>query len=127
MADTQRREGYRVRPPQYRQPRLHLPHPVEAGRQLSLPVFDLAHGGLAIVVPPELPLPVPGALLGSARLELEPGLTLMLALRVVHRLEPQPSDQGPRLGCEIVALSGEDARALQRYLLRTQIRNRTLC
>ena len=45
---------------------------------------------------------------------------LEVALKVVHVGSANSQGRGTRLGCEMVGLSGEGARALQRYIDGTQ-------
>jgi c-di-GMP-binding flagellar brake protein YcgR len=121
--DNQRREGYRIHPLMHCQPMLRLRHPSWPEQALRLYVVDLAHSGLSILFPDNMALPPPSTLVPGVWLDLEPGLAIPLTLRVVHQLPVESIDQHTRLGCEILHLCGEHARALQRYINRTQVRS----
>ncbi|MEO8299150.1 MAG: flagellar regulator YcgR PilZN domain-containing protein [Burkholderiales bacterium] len=120
----QRRDSYRVRPLEFSQPVVHLRHPDHAELDLSLRVLDLSHGGLALRLPDDMPAIVGASLIGGAVLELDHTTRVHLSLRVTHA--SSATEQGRRLGCEIVDVAPEDARALQRYIDHTQRRQRML-
>ncbi len=137
----QRRNAFRVRtepPPQLAArlgktlpyviggPELLLGEPGLAETRHRLRVLDISHGGLAVLLPAgDTSLALHGRI-PAACLELSPGRTIQIALRVV-RAEPLASPEGAhRLGCEMEGLSGVAARSLQRYIDETQIKARAL-
>ncbi len=87
---------------------------------LTLRVLDISQGGAAVLLPDDLPALAQGAQLGRVRLELDAYTVLEVALKVVHVGSANSQGRGTRLGCEMVGLSGEGARALQRYIDGTQ-------
>lgn len=116
----QRRDSFRVQPLDYSQPVVRFDHPAVAGLPLSLPVVDISNGGLALRLPDDVP-----ALERSdpfdAVLDLDGTATVHMGLRVVR------FDVHQRvLGCEILQVAAQDARALQRYIDHTQRRRRML-
>jgi hypothetical protein len=68
-----------------------------------------------------------GTQLPAVALVLDPSTVVQVALRVAHAT-PMGADgaEGMRLGCEIEGLSGVASRTLQRYIDRTQKRQRML-
>lgn len=116
----QRREAYRVRPLTHAQPTARLTHPALPGMVLTLRVLDISQGGAAVLLPDDVPALAQGAQLGRVRLELDAYTVLEVALKVVHVGSVNSQGRGTRLGCEMVGLSGEGARALQRYIDGTQ-------
>jgi c-di-GMP-binding flagellar brake protein YcgR len=123
----QRRGGFRVRAVGPLGPEVQLRLPEDPDTLRVLRVFDLSHGGVALHLRPGEPaLPV-GTHLAAAALVLDPSTVVQVALRVVHAT-PMGEDgrEGLRLGCEIEGLSGVASRTLQRYIDRTQKRQRML-
>ncbi|MFM2120369.1 MAG: hypothetical protein RL722_1837 [Pseudomonadota bacterium] len=123
----QRRESFRVQPPEHLKPVVRLDHP-QAG-PLNLRVVDVSLGGLAVQLPGDLPPVLPGSRFVDAEIELDALTRLRASLRVVHVTVMGGGDappSGARLGCEWISLGGDGARTLQRYVDQTQKRQRAL-
>lgn len=122
----QRRGNFRVRPLTHAQPVARLVHPGLPGIVLTLRVMDVSQGGAAIFLPDDVPALGHGQVLGDVHLELDAHTRLKLALRIIHVTELTEAGRGLRLGCEMIGLTGEASRALQRYIDQTQKRRRLI-
>lgn len=122
----QRRGTFRVRPLTHAQPVARLAHPALPGVLLTLRVLDVSQGGAAVFLPDDVPALAEGEVLGDVLLELDANTRFRLALRIVHVGPAGDAGRGLRLGCEMVGLTGDASRALQRYIDLTQRRRRLL-
>lgn len=68
----------------------------------------------------------PGVRINGASMELDAVTSLRVALVVHHVTSVQPSAQGVRLGCELLDLSPDAQRMLQRYIDQTQKQRRMM-
>lgn len=116
MRRHQRRQSFRVPSMSQHHPRALLPGAP------SLAALDISAGGVALVWPAALPLPVAGELLGPLELELERELRLRLSLRVSHCRRRE--DGSALLGCAFEALTPAAERVLQQQLQKLQRRAR---
>jgi hypothetical protein len=62
----------------------------------------------------------PGVLINQVEIELDPNARLETTLRLQHITAIQPDTRGVRLGCEMVRMSQDAERTLQRYIDQTQ-------
>jgi len=118
----QRRQAYRVRTPERGAPKALLRHPAMPDMPLSLRVLDLSIGGCALLLPEDVPPLEPGSTLHGVRLELDPVTRLPATLQLQHVSSIHAQSQGLRLGCELLDMSPEAERTLQRYIDQTQKR-----
>lgn len=126
MYRFQRRNSYRVNPPDHHKPVAHLLHPAGAHHAVALRVIDLSLGGLALQLPPEVEALEPGTRLDPVEVDLDALTRLTVALRVVHVSVLDGGSHGTRLGCEWLRIGTEGARVLQRYIDLTQKRQRLM-
>lgn len=122
----QRRGSFRVKPLLNTRPVARLRHPAIADMQLELRVVDVSISGIALFVPENVPPLPPGVTIRGVGIELDPDTRFDAALVVMHVTQMNPGAPGARLGCELAGLSGDAARALQRYIDNTQKRRRLL-
>jgi c-di-GMP-binding flagellar brake protein YcgR len=122
----QRRNSFRVRPILRDAPVAELRHPMIPDMQLALRVLDVSLGGCALLLPEDVPAIEPGVLINQVQIELDLNTGFETALRLQHVTVIQPDSRGLRLGCEIVHLSPNAERTLQRYIDRTQRRRRVM-
>lgn len=122
----QRRASFRVRPLINTRPTATLLHPLQRDAQLELRVLDVSIGGVALFLPDGAPAIEPGVLLEDVLIELDGDTRLAVGLVVHHVTLLHQESKGVRLGCELLDLGGEGARALQRYIDHTQKRRRLL-
>lgn len=122
----QRRNAYRVRTIERSAPTARFRHPAIPDMMLELRLLDVSVGGCALFMPGDMPLVDPGVMINHAVIELDATTTLHGSLVVHHVTSIQPQARGVRLGCELLQLPPEDARALQRYIDQTQKRRRLL-
>ena len=120
----QRRDSYRVRPILRDTPVARLRHPMIPDMQLALRVLDVSIGGCALLLPEDIHALAPGVLVAQAQIELDIDARFECALRIQHVTAIQPDSRGVRLGCEMLRLSQEAERRLQRYIDQTQKRRR---
>lgn len=125
----QRRAAFRVRTPAQAGPSAELRHPDMPEMRLSLRVTDISIGGCGLLLPADVP-PLPlGIVLHGVQLALDDATRLDVTLRLQHASSLQGADgahAGLRLGCELLALTPDDGRRLQRYIDLTQRRRRLL-
>lgn len=122
----QRRGNFRVRPLTHAQPTARLQHPEVAGMQLTLRVLDVSVGGAAVLLPIDVPALPRGSVLGDVQLDLDPQTRMKVGLHVVHVSTSSTHGRGTRLGCELLGLTSEGMRSLQRYIDQTQRRRRMI-
>lgn len=125
----QRRDSFRVRPMINSSPVALVVHPVKPGVKLDLRVLDVSIGGVALLLPETAPPIDLGARIAKALISLDGDTRLQVDLavrRVTQLVEDAKGTKGSRLGCEMLRLSGQDERALQRYIDLTQRRRRML-
>lgn len=122
----QRRESYRVRTPERGSPKALLRHPSLPDMPLALRVLDLSIGGCSLLLPGDVPPLEAGSTLHGVRLELDPVTRLPATLQLQHVSSIHSQSQGLRLGCELLDMSPEAERTLQRYIDQTQKRRRLL-
>ena len=122
----QRRSGFRVRPLARRAPTARLRHPMIPDMQLQLRVLDMSIGGCALFLPDNVPPISPGVLMNGVQLDLDTDTRIHTSLRMQHVTSINPESMGVRLGCEMVNLSSDSLRALQRYIDQTQKRRRLM-
>ena len=122
----QRRGSFRVRPLLNTSPTATLRHPALRDMQLSLRVLDVSIGGLALFLPDDVPPVEAGVQIAQVVVELDGDTRLQAGMIVHHVTQLHHESKGARLGCELLKLSGEDTRALQRYIDQTQKRRRLL-
>ncbi len=125
----QRRNAYRVRPPERHSPTARLRHPSLPEMALALRVIDVSIGGCALWLPHDVPPLQAGTRLGEVRIELDAEtrfacpVTLQHVSAIGHGAQ---AGQGARLGCEWQNLPGSAERVLQRWIDRTQQQRRRL-
>ncbi|MCL4747844.1 MAG: flagellar brake protein [Burkholderiaceae bacterium] len=116
VARIQRRDAYRVRPPQPRQAwcALRLPQ----GAERVYPVLDISATGLALKIPPDETPPAIGQRWQHCRVDAPgyPPIPCELEARFLGECLAGESP-GPRLGCVFVRPPPEVQRALQRYVM----------
>jgi flagellar brake protein len=122
----QRRGSFRVKPLLNTRPVTRFRHPAIAEMQLELRVVDVSISGIALFVPEDVPPVPPGVTVRGVVIELDPDTRFEAGLTVMHVTQMNPGAPGARLGCELMSLSGDAARALQRYIDNTQKRRRLL-
>lgn len=122
----QRRGSFRVRPLLNTRPVTLMRHPAIAEMQLELRVVDVSIAGIALFVPENTPPVPPGVTVRGVTVELDSDTRFEATLTVMHVTQMNPGAPGSRLGCELSSLSGDAARALQRYIDNTQKRRRLL-
>ncbi len=116
----QRRDSFRVRPMLRDTPVARLRHPMIPDMRLALRVLDVSMGGCALLLPDDVPALSPGVLINQVEIELDPNARLETTLRLQHITAIQPDTRGVRLGCEMVRMSQDAERTLQRYIDQTQ-------
>ena len=129
----QRRNAYRVRPPDRQAPVARLRHPAMPEMALALRVIDVSIGGCALWLPADVPPLQAGTRFGDIRMELD-AETQFAAAATLHHVSSLSSgernaagnDRGVRLGCEWHGLGGSAERVLQRWIDQAQKRRRLL-
>ena len=120
----QRRDSYRVRLNEQLAPNLSFRHPSIPDMALTLRLLDLSTGGCALLLPGNVPELQPGSSIHGVSVELD-ALTRFEGRLLLHHVSAFDGDHGPRrLGCSWDDLSPAAERALQRYILQTQKRQR---
>ena len=122
----QRRQSFRVQPTGTAYPFAKFEHPDPAVGLLRLRVLDVSIGGLALLLPPELPPLEPGFLIEQVRLELDRDTRLETSLRLQHVSSLPSPAECVQLGCAFVQLPPLALRDLQRFIDQTQKRRRML-
>lgn len=124
-AERQRRQAYRVRSAEPPLPTVTLRHPSMPEMLVTLPLVDVSAGGCALPLPGDVPPLQPGTRLNGARIELDGQTRFECALQLQH-VSTLTGTAGPSLGCLFVGLDPTVQRALQRWIDRTQRRQRRL-
>lgn len=122
----QRRESYRVRPLLRDAPVARLNHPMIPDMALALRILDLSVGGCALLLPQDVPMLEPGVLVNRVQFELDATTRFETGLRLHHVTSIHAESTGVRLGCELVRVSQDAERTLQRYVDQTQKRRRVM-
>jgi c-di-GMP-binding flagellar brake protein YcgR len=122
----QRRSGYRVRTLERTAPTAAFRHPAIPDMTLALRVLDVSIGGCALLLPGNSPNLQPGAVISGVRLTLDADTTVDAGLMLHHVTSTGAENGSVRLGCEIVGLSANSQRALQKYIDLTQKRRRMM-
>lgn len=126
MFRFQRRQSFRVRTLTRGAPTIYLRHPSIPDMSLALRVLDVSTGGCALFLPDDVPPLPPGVRLANVRVELDPSTRFEATLQLCHVTAINPQSGGVRLGCELLQMSGDAQRTLQRYIDQTQKRRRLL-
>lgn len=122
----QRRDSFRVRPPERVATAVLLRHPGFPEMRLALRVLDVSVGGCSLQLPPDVP-PLPlGIEVEGAELRLDANTRIATGLRLQHASSLAPQAEGLRVGCEWLDMDPEDQRALQRHVDQLQRRRRLL-
>jgi c-di-GMP-binding flagellar brake protein YcgR len=121
---VQRRGAFRVRTLEQHGPTARLRHPALPDMAVALRVLDVSAGGCALLLPDDVPPLQPGIRIAGVAIELDADTRFVTTLSLQHVTAIHPDARGVRLGCEWSALDGAAARALQRYVDRTQRRRR---
>jgi|JI10StandDraft_1071094.scaffolds.fasta_scaffold14660_9 flagellar brake protein len=122
----QRRNAYRVRTLERSAPTACFRHPQIPEMSLELRVLDVSVGGCALFMPADMPAVEPGVCINDTVIKLDAGTLLRGSLVVHHVTSIQPQARGVRLGCELLNLSADATRLLQRYIDQTQKRRRMM-
>ncbi|WKB54489.1 flagellar brake protein [Eleftheria terrae] len=122
----QRRASFRVRPLLNSPPAASFRHPAIPEMGLELRVLDVSIGGIALLIPENVPLVDPGVLISQVTIELDAETRFVTAMRVAHVTSMMDNGSGLRLGCELERMSGDSLRALQRFIDQTQKRRRLM-
>ena len=122
----QRRSAYRVRPVMRSSPVARLRHPGLPDMQLNLRVLDVSLGGCALFLPEDVPTISPGVSVNGVELELDADTRFTTTLRMHHLTSVNQEANGLRIGCEMMRLSADAERQLQRYIDQTQKRRRLM-
>ncbi|HEY1392000.1 MAG TPA: flagellar regulator YcgR PilZN domain-containing protein [Methylibium sp.] len=122
----QRRGCYRVRPLARSMAVAAVPTSQAAGGRMQLRVIDVSLTGVGLFLPDSAPRPRPGDILEQVSLQLDAETQLNVNLEVRHVTVAHPDHRGARMGCEMLDLSRDAARELQRYIDRTQAQRRML-
>jgi flagellar brake protein len=121
MYRIQRRHAFRVRTLERESPSANFRHPEAPHTMHTLRVLDLSVGGCALRVAPADHAFRRGMSLPGVSFDLDPQTRFACEL-VVHHVNP--TEQGVRLGCEMVKLEGSVERMLQRCVDQMQKRQR---
>lgn len=116
------REFFRVAPPLSRPLACRLPDPRQRGAVLELRVLDISAGGLALLLPCELPLEV-GDRIPECRVALTEVGEIVFEAEVRSLLSytgPGAGDGAWRCGLRFVALPGTQTALVQRYVMKLQ-------
>jgi c-di-GMP-binding flagellar brake protein YcgR len=122
----QRRNAYRVRTLERSAPVARFRHPGLPEMSLALRVLDVSIGGCALFLPCDVPPVQPGSTVQGCVVQLDADTDFRATLQVRHVSSLASQAQGVRLGCELLAMSADAQRALQRYIDQTQKRRRLM-
>jgi flagellar brake protein len=126
MYRFQRRAAYRVLAFDRHGPKALLRHPSLPDMQLALRIVDLSVGGIALLLPDDVPALQPGTQLHGVRVELDTETGFDATLQLLHVTALHGGGGGMRLGCAFSGLEGTARRALQRCIDQTQQRRHRL-
>jgi len=125
----QRREGFRIKPPERATPKVDFPHPEQPARRMSLRIMDVSIGGCALLLPTNAPSMADGTRLALVKADLDADTRFQCGL-IIHHAKPIEDAEGQlvghKLGCEWAGIDGAAQRALQRYIDLIQRRRRIL-
>lgn len=133
----QRRDSFRVTPPERLAPTVRFRHPAMPEMQLALRLLDISLGGCALWQPADVPALQAGTELAEVLVELDSLSSFKTRLTLQHvspqvraqiRANPEdnPKPHGLRLGCAWLPLAGAAERTLQRWIDQSQKRQRLL-
>ncbi len=117
----QRRSSFRVKP-LGKEPTIRFKHPAHPATVLTLRVLDISLGGVACLMPDNVPPMPAGSTARNCLLTLDEETTLEVDMVIHHVSVMNPEVRSARLGCELINLRGSDERALQNYINLTQKR-----
>lgn len=126
MYRFQRRNSFRVRTLERSAPVARFRHPEMPDMALALRVLDVSVGGCALFLPHGVPPVQPGSAINGCVVQLDAQTDFQATLQVHHVTSVQSQAQGVRLGCELLKLSADAQRSLQRYIDQTQKRRRMM-
>lgn len=121
----QRRDSYRVRPLPRCAPAAHFAHPDERDMMLELRVYDLSTGGCALILPDGVPPLAPGSIIENVQVDLDGSNTIHCTLLMHHVSSLNEEHAGLCIGCEMLDLSSDSIRLLQRFIDQSQQRRRS--
>jgi c-di-GMP-binding flagellar brake protein YcgR len=118
----QRRNHFRIRTPVTKPIAASFPDPADRRRRVSLRIFDLSCGGVALVAGEGEIALEPGMMLADCRIDLpEVGvLNTVLEVRNAVKHEEGARMNLRRYGCQFVGLAPAFTSAVQRYITRTE-------
>jgi c-di-GMP-binding flagellar brake protein YcgR len=122
----QRRNTYRVRTIERTAPTASFRHPAIPDMSVALRVLDVSIGGCSSAQPANVPNLQPGVVIKGVRLSLDAETQVDAGLMLHHVTSTGAENGSVRLGCEIVGMSPDGARALQKYIDQTQKRRRMM-
>lgn len=120
MFRFQRRSSFRVQPLSRTIPKAFLRHPMIAEMKLELRVLDISMTGCALFLPHNLPPMDAGIQLNDVRFLLDTNTRFAANLHLHHITALTQHQDGVRLGCEIIQLTADGVRGLQRYIDQNQ-------
>lgn len=121
----QRRDAFRVRPAPPAVSAANLSHPHFKGA-LKMRIIDVSITGCALFLPDTVEAPPIGTQFQRVQIELDSDAQFQVNLRLAHVSALTVSPPGSRLGLEFVCASGDVLRALQRFIDKTQKRNKLM-
>jgi c-di-GMP-binding flagellar brake protein YcgR len=114
----QRRAHLRVRPSPGSEPSVALRHPAQPALALALGVLDVSLGGIALLVPEEVPPLAPGLRIDGAAVALDADTHFVAGLLTHYVSAIEPEARTLRLGCEWFGLTDEARRTLAGFIDR---------
>lgn len=126
MFRFQRRGSFRVQPLPRTIPKAFLRHPMIGEMTLELRVLDISMTGCALFLPHNLPPIDAGIQLNDVRFLLDISTRFAANLHLHHITALNQHQEGLRLGCEIIQLTADGVRGLQRYIDQNQKQRRML-
>lgn len=125
----QRRNAFRVRNAARSDAVVRFRHPAMPEMVLTLRVLDVSIGGCALWLPADVPTLAAGTRLGALEVDLDLDTRFSAPATLQHITAVGSGDSvagGVRIGCEWQTLPGSSERILQRWIDRTQQRQRLL-
>lgn len=136
----QRRNAFRVRSSGRPDPVASFRHPSLPDMTLRLRMLDVSNGGCALWLPGDVPPLQAGTRLGELQVELDVDTRFSAPATLQHISSlsqgstaegaaegaPHGASSGVRIGCEWLTLHGSAERVLQRWIDRSQQRQRLL-
>lgn len=126
LVRLQRRDSFRLKTHGRAAPTVQLRHPALPEMLLTLRILDLSIGGCALSLPADVPELQPGTRIGQALVQLDADTRFEGGLLLHHVSSFDGAEGARRLGCAWDELGPAGERALQRYILATQKRQRRL-